>query len=77
MPGGYGLDDHAGLLWEGRAVALAVSARPGAEVRRVDREGERRVDAWQLEPPETRPEGLDIEEYRRVTRPRTTAGRLA
>jgi peptidase E len=77
MPAGYGLDDHAGLLWEGRVVALALSAGPGAEVHRVDRDGERRVDTWQLEPPETAPDHLDIEEFRRVTRPRLRAGRLA
>ncbi|HEY3434634.1 MAG TPA: peptidase E, partial [Solirubrobacterales bacterium] len=41
MPGGYGLDDYAGLLWEGEGTPAAVTARRGARAYRVSRrEGE-------------------------------------
>ncbi len=36
MPGGYGLDDYAGLLWEGEGTPSAVTARRGARAYRVD-----------------------------------------
>jgi len=35
MPGGYGLDDYAGLLWEGNGTPSAVTARRGARAHRV------------------------------------------
>src|ERR1700744_2620365 len=35
MPGGYGLDDYAGLLWEGEASPSAVTAPRGARAYRV------------------------------------------
>jgi len=35
MPGGYGLDDYAGLLWEGTGAPSAVTARRGARAYRV------------------------------------------
>ena len=35
MPGGYGLDDYAGLLWEGEDSPSAVTARRGARAYRV------------------------------------------
>ena len=35
MPDGYGLDDYAGLLWEGDAAPSAVTARRGARAYRV------------------------------------------
>jgi dipeptidase E len=37
LPDGFGLDDHAGVLWENGEIAEAVSAKPGAGVRRVAR----------------------------------------
>jgi dipeptidase E len=77
MPAGYGLDDHAGLLWEGREVALALSARPGAGVHRVAPGGEHPVETWGLEPLESAAMADDIEEFRRVTRLGLGAGRLA
>jgi hypothetical protein len=36
IPAGYGLDDGAGILFEGTEIAEAVSARPGARVLRVE-----------------------------------------
>jgi peptidase E len=54
MPGGYGLDDYSGLLWEEGRVAMALSARTGSSAYRVSAaEGsvaETRLDAWPLEP---------------------------
>ena len=35
MPGGYGLDDYAGLIWEGAGAPSAVTARRGARAYRV------------------------------------------
>ena len=35
MPGGYGLDDYAGLIWEGDGRPSAVTARRGARAYRV------------------------------------------
>ena len=35
MPGGYGLDDYAGLLWEGEGAPSALTARRGARAYRV------------------------------------------
>ncbi len=35
LPGGYGLDDYAGLLWSGARLAGAICARPGAGAYRV------------------------------------------
>ena len=41
MPSGYGLDDYAGLLWEGEGTPSALTARRGARAYRVSsREGE-------------------------------------
>ena len=37
MPSGYGLDDYAGLLWEGEDSPSAVTARRGARAYRVCR----------------------------------------
>ena len=39
MPGGYGLDDYAGLIWEGRGPPSAVTAQRGARAYRVARVG--------------------------------------
>lgn len=81
MPAGHALDDYAGLLYEDRALAGAVSARPGAGVWRVEKGAdgtavETRLEAEDLhpdQPPET-PE--DIAEFRRATRGRQRAGWL-
>ena len=35
MPAGYGLDDYAGLLWEGEGAPSALTARRGARAYRV------------------------------------------
>jgi peptidase E len=35
MPDGYGLDDHAGLIWEGGSAPFAVTAQRGARAYRV------------------------------------------
>ena len=37
MPGGYGVDDYAGLLWEGEDSPSALTARRGARAYRVRR----------------------------------------
>jgi dipeptidase E len=44
-PPGYGIDDHAALLWIERRAAVAFSARPGAGVYRVRQEGQAAVEA--------------------------------
>jgi len=72
MAPGYGLDDHAGLLWEGRNLAGAISARRGAAAYRVERRGgfaaESRLPARPLHDPEPQPVARDIAEFRRVRR---------
>lgn len=54
MPGGYGLDDYAGLLWEEGRMTMALSARAGCAAYRVGGAdgavAETRLDAWPLEP---------------------------
>ena len=58
MPGGYGLDDYAGLLWEGEDSPSALTARRGARAYRVTRlagrRGEREPASGPL-PPRPRP----------------------
>src|SRR3954454_12185993 len=44
MPDGYGLDDYAGLLWEGDRVVAALSARRGARVCQVQPTGDRVIE---------------------------------
>lgn len=80
MPAGYGIDDYAGLLYEGTELAEAVSARAGAGVWHLKQGpggvAEEQVEARTLEadaPAET-PE--DIAEFRRATRGRQRAGWL-
>jgi dipeptidase E len=77
MPGGHGLDDYAGLLWEGARLALALSARPGAGVYRVTAvaEGviETRIATTPIEPIESDAPAEDIAEFRRVSRARMGA----
>jgi dipeptidase E len=80
MPGGYGLDDHAGLIWEGDGLPSAVTARRGARAYRVAASEAGVVEA----PLPTRflhapaPAALreDIAEFRRVRRIRHGAGWL-
>jgi len=81
MPGGYGLDDYAGLIWEGPGPPSAVTAQRGARAYRVAK-GE---DGSVLESPlparflpAPAPAALreDIAEFRRITAMRKKAGWL-
>jgi peptidase E len=73
LPGGWAVDDGAGLIFEGDALLRVVSARPGAGAVRVDAVGGELV-RLRLEPellerrPRATPEA--IEELRRVRRMR-------
>jgi peptidase E len=80
MPSGYGLDDYAGLIWEGSGDPAAVAARRGARAYRITA-----TDSGVIESPlPTRflpapvPTTLreDIAEFRRVSRMRRGAGWL-
>jgi dipeptidase E len=81
MPGGYGLDDYAGLLWEGTAPPAAVTAFRGARAYRVTaaEEGvtEAPLPARFLPAPAPATLREDIAEFRRVTRMRRHAGWLS
>ncbi|MEA2354190.1 MAG: hypothetical protein QOD61_319 [Solirubrobacteraceae bacterium] len=63
IPGGFGVDDGAGLLFEGTELAEVVTARPDAGACRVEvRDGalvETRLEARLLEASEHDPAGLD------------------
>lgn len=80
MPNGYGLDDYAGLLWEGEGAPSAVTAQRGARAYRVSAaNGE--VSELPLPSrflPAPAPAALreDIAEFRRVRRVRQGAGWL-
>jgi dipeptidase E len=78
MPGGYGLDDYAGLLWEGPASPAAVTARRGARAYRVaaaaDGVVESPLPARFLPAPAPAALREDIAEFRRVKRMRRGAG---
>jgi peptidase E len=80
MPGGYGLDDYAGLLWEGTAPPTAVTAFRGARAYRVTaaEEGVTEAPLATRFLPAPAPATLreDITEFRRVTRMRRQAGWL-
>ena len=80
MPGGYGLDDYAGLLWEGTGQPSAVTARRGARAYRVaaSEEGvvESPLPARFLPAPAPAALREDIAEFRRVRRLRQSAGWL-
>jgi dipeptidase E len=80
MPGGWGLDDHAGLLWEGNGTPAAVTARRGARAYRVMRgEGgvtESPLPARFLPAPAPATLREDIAEFRRVKAMRRRAGWL-
>jgi peptidase E len=80
MPGGYGLDDYAGLLWEGTERPAAVTARRGARAYKVTA-GENGVDEIPVPArflPAPAPAALreDIAEFRRITGMRKRAGWL-
>ena len=80
MPGGYGLDDYAGLIWEGDARPSAVTARRGARAYRVvaAESGvvESPLPARFLPAPAPAALREDIAEFRRVKRIRKGAGWL-
>jgi dipeptidase E len=80
MPGGYGLDDYAGLLWEGDGVPSALTARRGARAYRVRRrEGEAAespMPARFLPAPAPAALREDIAEFRRIKTMRKRAGWL-
>ncbi len=76
---GYGIDDHAALLWVDQAIAGVFSARQGATAFRVERGADRVIESA-LAPTVVLPRAsdatvpADIAEFRRL---RTAAGRLA
>jgi peptidase E len=80
MPGGYGLDDYAGLIWEGDAGPSAVTARRGARAYRVvasdDGVVESPLPSRFLPAPAPAALREDIAEVRRVKRMRQGAGWL-
>ena len=80
MPGGYGLDDYAGLLWEGEGSPAAVTARRGARAYRVGRRdgavAESPLPARFLPAPAPAALREDIAEFRRIKSMRKRAGWL-
>jgi peptidase E len=80
MPGGYGLDDYAGLLWEGIGEPSVITARRGARAYRVVASDEGIVEsplpARLLPAPAPAALREDIAEYRRVKALRKRAGWL-
>jgi dipeptidase E len=80
MPSGYGLDDYAGLLWEGEDSPSALTARRGARAYRVSaRDGgvaESPLAARFLPAPAPAALREDIAEFRRIKSLRTRAGWL-
>jgi dipeptidase E len=80
MPNGYGLDDYAGLLWEGEGTPSALTARRGARAYRVSsREGEiteSPLPARFLPAPAPAALREDIAEFRRIRTMRKRAGWL-
>jgi dipeptidase E len=80
MPGGYGLDDYAGLLWEGESTPSALTARRGARAYRVTaRDGEPSespLPARFLPAPAPAALREDIAEFRRIKTMRRRAGWL-
>jgi dipeptidase E len=81
MPGGYGLDDYAGLLWEGEGAPAAVTARRGARAYLVRADGaevsEAALPARFLPAPAPAALREDIAEFRRLKSLRRRAGWLA
>jgi dipeptidase E len=80
MPAGYGLDDYAGLLWEGEGTPSAFTARRGARAYRVAvrEEGvtESPLPARFLPAPAPAALREDIAEFRRIKTMRKRAGWL-
>jgi dipeptidase E len=80
MPSGYGLDDYAGLLWEGEGTPSALTARRGARAYRVtahDGEvSESPLPARFLPAPAPAALREDIAEFRRIRTMRKRAGWL-
>jgi peptidase E len=80
MPSGYGLDDYAGLLWEGSGAPSALTARRGARAYRVtstdDGVVESPLPTRFLPAPAPATLREDIAEFRRVRRMRQGAGWL-
>jgi dipeptidase E len=80
MPGGYGLDDYAGLIWEGNGAPSAVTAQRGARAYRVVAEESGMVEsplpARFLPAPAPAALREDIAEFRRITAMRKRAGWL-
>jgi len=80
MPGGYGLDDYAGLIWEGSGPPSAVTAHRGARAYKVsntpDGVIESPLPARFLPAPAPAALREDIAEFRRLTAMRKKAGRL-
>ena len=78
MPPGYGLDDHAGLLWEGDLPPSALTARRGARAYRVTARGgeasESPVPTRLLSAPAPAALREDIAEFRRIRALRRGAG---
>lgn len=81
MPGGYGLDDYAGLLWEGEGAPSALTARRGARAYRVskreDEVAESPLPARFLTAPAPAALREDIAEFRRIKALRKRAGWLS
>jgi dipeptidase E len=80
MPDGYGLDDYAGLIWEGTGPPSAVTAQRGARSYRVVSTDEGVVEsplpARFLPAPAPAALREDIAEFRRITAMRKKAGWL-
>jgi dipeptidase E len=80
MPSGYGLDDYAGLLWEGEGAPSALTARRGARAYRVDTRREEVTEsplpARFLPAPAPAALREDIAEFRRIKTMRKRAGWL-
>jgi dipeptidase E len=80
MPSGYGLDDYAGLLWEGGGAPSAVTAQRGARAYRVakgpDGVVESPLPSRFLPAPAPAALREDIAEFRRITALRKRAGWL-
>ena len=74
MPAGYAIEDGVGLLFAGRALAEAVTCRPGAVAHRVEVENGKLVESpieprlLPQEPGPTVPEPLAISEFREAQR---------
>jgi dipeptidase E len=80
MPNGYGLDDYAGLLWEGEGSPSALTARRGARAYRVSggdgEAAESPLPARFLAAPAPAALREDIAEFRRIKTMRKRAGWL-